>query len=571
MKMQAINKFEFLPNEIFFECFDYLKWTEIYHSFERLNYRFSNIIQNIPLHLNFRKTPEVLFDRFCRKISSNPEIIKQIYSLHLSNKNTYWQISLFLSTFPLNEFSHLQSLTLTGVSKGDLPKLKSMLPLVSRLSSFYLIDSVLGTDEIFSSLPKSQLRILKMSHVPDDLKYLYKLSSITHLTISDVHLSLLYQLLNDIPTLKYLNARDIKMYRPNSLKKETYTIARYARNLKKLIYKGNMIEFRVIKMLLMETPQLRSLTIDANSNDSDMMDACVWKDLIITSLPYLNIFKFKFECTLDNESNFIEGKLKEFQSDFWCKQHHWPTEYSLSIYSYIIYTIPYISNTYMLIPCINKYCNQLINNSKKFGNVTKLTIDSNEVKEKSQYYFSSINRMKLENSWTVELIKSLAMMVNLTNVEHLIISYRCRLQTPSVLLELLKQTRKLFSMTLNQYILVSLFGDNELCKYLNEMIIKLQIVDDFEHLLNDPHNLKKFCETFSNIKQLGCTTKPLDCLLYLLKHLSKLEYLTLYSSTNDFGFRIYQLEKEAQKLGLQIITNPKIISYTQLSIRIKRN
>ena len=79
-----------------------------------------------------------------------------------------------------------------------------------------------------------------MSHVSDDLKYLYKLSSITHLTISNVHLSLLYQLLNDIPTLKYLNARDIKMYRPNSLKKETYTIARYAKNLKNLFSKGNM-------------------------------------------------------------------------------------------------------------------------------------------------------------------------------------------------------------------------------------------------------------------------------------------------------------------------------------------
>ena len=51
-------------------------------------------------------------------------------------------------------------------------------------------------------------------------------------------------------------------------------------------------------MLLMETPQLRSLTIDANSNDSDLIDACVWEDLITTSLPHLNIFKFKFECTL---------------------------------------------------------------------------------------------------------------------------------------------------------------------------------------------------------------------------------------------------------------------------------
>ena len=159
--------------------------------------------------------------------------------------------------------------------------------------------------------------------------------------------------------------------------------------------------------------------------------------------------------------------------------------------------------------------------------------------------------MKLENSWTVELIKSLEMMVNLTNVEHLIISFRCRLQTPSVLLELLKQTRKLFSMTLNRYILISLFVDDELCKYLNKMIITLQIAGDFVYSLSDTHNLKKFCETFSNIKLLTCTIKPLDCLLYLLKHLSKLEFLILYSRTNDFGFRNISTRRRSTKTRLK--------------------
>ena len=105
-EIEATMKLESLPNEIFIECFEYLNYVDIFSSFDQLNYRFNKLIRNIP---------KVLFDQFCKKLLSNREIKKQIHSLHLSNKETYPQIHLFLSLFSFTEFSHLHSLSLTQV------------------------------------------------------------------------------------------------------------------------------------------------------------------------------------------------------------------------------------------------------------------------------------------------------------------------------------------------------------------------------------------------------------------------------------------------------------------------
>jgi hypothetical protein len=129
--IQGVMKFELLPNEILFICFEHLNIFEIFHSFDRLNHHFSKLIRNIQLKLNFENVHKRIFDEFCAKILSNPEIKQQIYSLELSNKQACGQIEAFLSFFPLSEFSHLQSLKLSGVENENIEKLKTMLPSLS--------------------------------------------------------------------------------------------------------------------------------------------------------------------------------------------------------------------------------------------------------------------------------------------------------------------------------------------------------------------------------------------------------------------------------------------------------
>jgi hypothetical protein len=72
---------------------------------------------------------------FTKKISSNLDLKGHIYSLKLSNKDICGQIKTFLS---LDEFPHLQLLTLIGVEQDDMKVLKTMLPLIPQLSSFHL-------------------------------------------------------------------------------------------------------------------------------------------------------------------------------------------------------------------------------------------------------------------------------------------------------------------------------------------------------------------------------------------------------------------------------------------------
>jgi hypothetical protein len=94
-------------------------------------------------------------------------------------------------------------------------------------------------------------------------------------------------------------------------------------------------------MFVKQIPNLKSLTI-SSLNNMDMINADRWENLIKSSLPYLDIFKFKFSCYCNNNQNRMIDKLKQFQSDFWHKEHHWYTEYSLiPIFFIEIYTITY--------------------------------------------------------------------------------------------------------------------------------------------------------------------------------------------------------------------------------------
>lgn len=204
-------KFEFLPNEILIECFEYLNSWEIFDSFDQLNLRFSTLIRTIPSQLNFQYVRKSIFDQFYEQILSNPHIQDQIHTLQLSNQDTYNQIELFFSIFPLNQFSNLRSLIFIQVTNENFEKLKLMLPFISKLSSIHLIDS-----------PHNTLSILKSVYDP---------VLIQNLTLTKNSLNELCELFQYTPMLKYLNVQDT--YEQN---KGTKNISgHYVLHLKQLI------------------------------------------------------------------------------------------------------------------------------------------------------------------------------------------------------------------------------------------------------------------------------------------------------------------------------------------------
>jgi hypothetical protein len=180
----------------------------------------------------------------------------------------------------------------------------------------------------------------------------------------------IYEILIDVPQLKYLNVQYVSKSHYRVMHKNP--IDCQAVHLKKLIITNFQDTFSDLINVLKLTPKLKNLILDAYS-DADMIDASQWQHLITSSLPDLKSFKFRFQkifwCTV---FAYFHSKFKEFQSDFW-KEHHWYTEYSFSNNRALIYTVPYVSDTYELMVNSMRYCNESIDNFNIFKNTTNVT------------------------------------------------------------------------------------------------------------------------------------------------------------------------------------------------------
>jgi hypothetical protein len=525
-EIQIVMKFELLPNEILIECFEYLNAPDIFHSFDQLNYRFSNLIRTIPLHLHFQHVRKSTVDQFCTKILSNPSIKRQIYSLQLSNRNTCIPIDTFLSIFSLDDFSHLRSLIVIGITDDDIEKLIIILPLIPQLISFHSIDPQSKSSNPVTTSLMLKLQTLSTVSLSWDLLSKQKTSLLTNLTLSYSSLYNLYHIFKYAPMLKYLTIDFFPRRSFTPLKTDINLNDHYAHHLKQLIITNSQCNFEEIEILVKPTPNLKCLIIYA-SNKIDMVDDDRWQNLIQSSLPHLNIFKFKFDFHHTSQNNHFFGK---FQSEFW-QQHQWYTEYAFSKDKAVIYTIPYSSNIYTLEPDTTKYANKLMKNS--FINVTDLTLYLDALIYGSLYHFSNVISLTLAGQshfpaiynhfLNPQHLKSLKTFVNLSNVKHLIFPPNFQLETTLVLLQILKQTIRLSSLTISSKMLQSLFNDNELCKYLNDMIKILDISQD-AHTVDE---LERFCQIFSNIEQLSFHHSQLNDLLFVFNKLSKLSIVKI--------------------------------------------
>ncbi|CAF1262963.1 unnamed protein product, partial [Rotaria sp. Silwood1] len=107
--------FEFLPNEIILDLFEYLSLIHLYQSFFALNSRFNKLLcqQFEKFHLDFRLISKTNFHQVCQ--NNILSVIDRIISLHLSNDdNTPQEIEYFLSHgYQLRQFIRLKSISLS--------------------------------------------------------------------------------------------------------------------------------------------------------------------------------------------------------------------------------------------------------------------------------------------------------------------------------------------------------------------------------------------------------------------------------------------------------------------------
>ncbi|CAF3686690.1 unnamed protein product [Rotaria sordida] len=318
----------------------------------------------------------------------------------------------------------------------------------------------------------SKLRTLAVTDSYQHLEHIDQISSVTNLTIPDCYLDSLRQILKTVPMLKYLNCQNI------SQRKKFW---------------NHSIEFEDLKMFIKHTPNLKSLIISADY-EREMIDAYCWEQLIISSLSQLIRFQFKFQISRRKDNDDILDKFKQFYTDFWQEEHCWFVEYILRDYSAEIYTIPYILNTYTLTIDLIRYSNKLVNQFSTFDNVTDLIVDDQGITKNFLYRFSNVISLTLrhlthkwnknDDSLLREYIESLKMIVNLSNIKHLDISNDHRMEISLVLLEILKEASNLSSIKIAPHILKSLLDNNDLQKYLNKMIRKLNISGYSQYIFN---------------------------------------------------------------------------------------
>ncbi|CAF1216092.1 unnamed protein product [Adineta steineri] len=214
-----------------------------------------------------------------------------------------------------------------------------------------------------------------------------------------------------------------------------------------------------------------------------------------------------------------------------------------------------------------------------FKNVTDLTLQLNILIEEYSYYFSNITSLRLVPSETLghrmltnQHIQILKTIVNLFNLKHLNIERIYGIENTLVLLEILKQSPKLSSITFIPKAIIQLFNDDELCKYLNKLIKKIILTDYFEYYANNSEKIKQFCQIFSNIEYLECKINSPDNLLLLLNYLPKLSSIKAIGNNKCYPERKFSpFENALRRLNVIFNINHVFISEfyeTRISIWI---
>ncbi|CAF3778217.1 unnamed protein product [Rotaria sp. Silwood1] len=525
--------FESLPNEILLSCFEYLNGKDIFHGFDGLNCRFNILIQNVPLYLNFEHIRKSIFDQFCTRILLNPVMKSAIYSLRLSDAmDTCNQIQAFLHFFHLNEFPNLRLLTLIDIERNI--SLEDILLSLSNLREFYFITKYSHRHQLLASVP-STLRVLSMPESFLDFIPIDKILSVTHLILSgSVYPIQLYQIFKCLPMLEYLKVENLCF----SSNLDLSLVSSKAVHLTQFIAGIRLIQFDSLEFLFKQMQNFKNLNL-FSPYSKEICDAYRWERIISSSLSNLNIFQFHFHIdrcdyrgVIVLYKDLILNQFQQFQTDFWHKEHQWHTAYELTQKFATIFTIPYSSKNYTLTLDTNTNCKMMINKSKLLSNVTQLTYFPRT--EILHHYFSNVKslifnpeRLGYNNiELNYQYIQVLKLNVNLSNVKYLEFPWNYTMKS-SLLLEILKETPNVSSITVPKSSLVPLFSNYEAREYLNRMIKKL-VVNGTDSLFTS-YELEHFCNIFSNLEHLECVITSLNELFYILCQLSKLSSIQVSS------------------------------------------
>ena len=190
----------------------------------------------------------------------------------------------------------------------------------------------------------------------------------------------------------------------------------------------------------------------------------------------------------------------------------------------------------------------MIDKSKLFDNVTQLLFSLNTKLQNSDLKFSNVKSLSLYNEYTyyrkfmcslpvIDATQFLKNNVNLSKLNNLELYENYEIECASTLfLEIFKEAPHLSTISISIHSLLPLLNNDELCKYFNKMITKLELRLDHDGQLISFDELKDVLKIFSNIEELRCNDiSVLENAAELLNLLPKLSNLYVWWFCTSFN------------------------------------
>ncbi|CAF0944551.1 unnamed protein product [Adineta steineri] len=518
--------FEYLPNEICIEIFNYLNGVDTVYAFSLLNLRFQSLINNYVDIFNFKSVSKKKFD-FVIQHHHNKQ---QWRSLCLSNNDdTPGQIKLFCQLFPSTE---------------DIDQ--------------------------FQSLTKLQSLTILHAQDKDTEKFLLKISSFNNLVSLSIENVCGFNIQSiKLPTLQRLTLTSCKhtswIMNCSSLKSLEYTIAQNCSHGHKLVFPKTLTRLKLyyneysneinFRKLLHQMPNLTILALFNKSIYSPMPNGKIWEELIKSSLPLLKTFQFYFPYSrYSNSLDDLNTMIESFSTPFYLSEKRWfvrcdrDAKYS---YKEFLYSLPFAFSQLLIdtsadITSISTLPNTDINEIKSNYYKKINTLIVNGVREEPPIYLLPSNIIYL----TLNATLSKNWFNLLKELRYLDIQHGPYMSSDDFA-QLLEHTPNLQSLVISTEKLKKFtdkFQHKIVCQYLSERIKSLTITDsDYNY----------------NESNLGHVS--IDALSSLTRIFSsKCEHLSLAIMANPNTVRsILQRMRQLRSLRIQWLHNFTVSDWLQ--------
>ncbi|CAF2052510.1 unnamed protein product [Rotaria magnacalcarata] len=320
-KRSMVTQFEDLPNELFYEIFQFFDSYDIYETFSNLNSRFYSLIihSSLPIKLNFSNLSKTVFQHRCNSILT-PNV-HRIISLQFSN---HLIIHNFFKLFTLDSsFRRLETLNLYNAKCENLFPILTSLALLPCLYSLTItgIENFESPSYVYCLIIRLPvLKYCKLSiglwnrHINLPLAN-EECSPIENLIInSKCNLDQLNDILVYTPNLNYLSCQISTL---NSTQISMSIISTKLINLSLKLEDTSFDEFEWFISCCSEQLQLLRIS---TQRDIEFLNADRWQKLISKKMPYLRRFDFRHKTITGGRMDDCcryHVLIDRFKSSFW--------------------------------------------------------------------------------------------------------------------------------------------------------------------------------------------------------------------------------------------------------------